>query len=404
MRKAPVATSDPGLYVHYPYCERKCPYCDFNVHVIPHDDRTYADAVIAELRARRGEIEAPFHTLYFGGGTPSEWSPEELGRVVTCVKAEVGLDPSAEITLESNPGTIGESRLGAFMSAGITRFSLGVQSFDDRELESLGRTHSGDEAERIVRAAIATGAKTSLDLIYALPDQTEASAIASVDRAIALRPDHISAYTLTVEPETPLGRRARLGLFRAMDDDLQASMIEAVTARLEAAGYLRYEVSSYAPIGREAVHNAIYWTGGPYLGAGAGAHSYLPAPRLRSAIRRENVRAPSQYVDSALTGRVATTFEERLSKPEAIGDRLMTGLRAAWGIDLRALAEEAELGEELEAALAPALERLIAEKLVERSGPRVRPTARGFLFADRIGRALLEASHLLDRVGGSFGQ
>jgi oxygen-independent coproporphyrinogen-3 oxidase len=396
MRSAPVLTTDRGLYVHYPYCEKKCPYCDFNVHAIPHDDRRYTDAILAELSLRAKDYDPPFHTLYFGGGTPSEWDPTELLRVLRFVKDEIGLDEGAEITLESNPGTIGESRIEAFRRAGITRFSLGVQSFDDRELASLGRTHTGDEAARIMALAKASGAKTSLDLIYGIPGQTEDRAIDSVDRALSLSPDHVSAYTLTIEPDTPLGKRTKLGLYVPMEDDQQASMIEAVTHRLERAGHLRYEVSSYAPIGREAIHNAIYWTGGPYLGVGAGAHSYRPEPHLDRAVRRENVRAPSAYLESLGAGRVAATFEEQLSKTEAIGDRLLAGVRTAWGIDLARLANETQIGDALEVALRPAILRLGEEGLIARAGSVVHPTARGFLFADRIGRTLLQALERLD--------
>jgi oxygen-independent coproporphyrinogen-3 oxidase len=385
---------DAGVYVHFPYCERKCPYCDFNVHAIPHDDRTYADAIIAELRAR-GPAFRPssgvFSTLYFGGGTPSEWSPGEVARVIEAVRSDLGLARSAEITLEANPGTVSEQRLDQFRAGGVTRFSLGVQSFRSPELELLGRTHSPAEAEAIAVKAKRTGAMVSIDLIYGLTAQTEAEVTESIDCALGLEPDHVSAYTLTIEPETPLAKRTRLGLYRALDDDRQADLYAHVTAKLERAGYQHYEVSSYAPAGKEAVHNSIYWTGGAYLGVGAGAHSYLPASNLVRAIRRENVRAPEAYLKGARAGTFPASFEERLEGPEVIGDRLLTGVRARWGVDLAALDRSAELAGRLLQQLEPAVDRLVKDGLIEREGGRIRPSPRGFLWTDRIARELLAA-------------
>lgn len=386
----PVSSTDAGLYVHFPYCERKCPYCDFNVHAIPHDDRAYADAVIAEIATRSPEYAAwlPFRSLYFGGGTPSEWAPDELARVIAAVRDGPGLRADAEVTVEVNPGTVGERCLDALRAAGATRFSLGVQSFDARELEALGRSHSPAEAAAIVARAQATGARTSLDLMYALPGQSDADLERSVSTALALSPDHLSAYTLTVEPETMLGRRARLGLFTPMDDDRQAAMIERLTALLEAAGFLRYEVSSFAPPGREAVHNTIYWVGGPYLGVGAGAHSYLPEAELRGAVRRENLRGPAEYIGDAGAGRFSARARERLDQVEVIGDRLMTGVRTRWGLDLAALDREAGWAGRLATALEPVVQRLAAQGLLAVQGTTIRPTARGFLLNDLLGREL----------------
>jgi oxygen-independent coproporphyrinogen-3 oxidase len=383
----PVSVESVGLYVHYPYCEKKCPYCDFNVHVIAHDDSAYADAVIAEIEARAPQYGSRFSTLYFGGGTPSEWDPAQTKRVIDHVRPM--LASNAEITLESNPGTIAEQRIHAFAAAGINRFSIGAQSFHDHELEILGRTHSAREVTTTVVAAQKARARVSLDLIYALPGQTIIDVERSIGRAAELGVDHISAYTLTVEPTTPLARRVDAGTFEVMPDDEQAEMIEAVTARLESFRYFRYEVSSYAPPGLEAVHNSIYWIGGPYLGVGAGAHSYLPLPYLEGATRRESLRSPNEYIEDARARRFSTRFEEKLSKREVLGDRLMVGVRTKWGFDLSELAREARMEEELAREVLPVLETLVKNGLLEREALRFRPTPKGFFFADFAGRKLL---------------
>lgn len=384
---APVTVESVGLYVHYPYCEKKCPYCDFNVHTIAHDDSTYADAVIAELEARAPAFGGRFSTLYFGGGTPSEWDPLQAKRVIDFVRPK--LAANAEITLEANPGTIAEARIHAFAEAGINRFSIGAQSFHDHELEILGRTHSAREIATTVVAAQKARARVSLDLIYGLPGQTDSDVHRSIGRAAELGVDHVSAYTLTVEPTTPLARRVEAGTFEVMEDDDQADLIEAVTTRLESFRYFRYEVSSYAPPGLEAVHNSIYWIGGPYLGVGAGAHSYLPLPNLEGATRRESLRSPNEYINDARQKKFSTRFEEKLTRREVVGDRLMVGVRTKWGFDLGELAREARMEGELEREVLPVLETLTEDGLLEREGLRFRPTAKGFFFADLAGRKLL---------------
>ena len=198
-------------------------------------------------------------------------------------------------------------------------------------------------------------------------------------------------YTLTIEPDTALGRRTRLGLFTPMEDDDQAGLIHDVTAALAAAGYQRYEISNYAREGFEAVHNSLYWTGGPYLGLGAGAHSYAPAPDLSAAVRRENVKAPETYLQAALAGDFTPRSQEDLDRWGVVADRLWVGLRPRWGVDVEALAEQSGLGASLLEALLPALEGLAGRGLVARHGPRWAPTAEGFLFADLIARTLLDA-------------
>jgi oxygen-independent coproporphyrinogen-3 oxidase len=361
---------------------------------VEHDDRRYADAVLAELDAR--PFDGPLSSIFFGGGTPSRWAPEQLGRVIARAKERFGFVEDIEITLEANPGTVAEARMFAFAAAGVNRFSIGVQSFDDRELASLGRIHDAARAETAVRIAKKTGARVSLDLIYALPGQSWNDVRRSLERALSLETDHVSAYTLTIEPDTVLGKKTARGLFVPMIDDVQADLIDRVSETLARAGYARYEISNYALPGEASRHNSLYWVGGAYLGVGAGAHSYLPANDLSRAIRRENVKRPEAYLASALAGKPAVEFEEELGLADVLGDRLMIALRPSWGIDPAELAAEALVPRELLSPVDRALDGLAARGLVERIGARIVPTARGFLMNDAIARTLLAASRELE--------
>ncbi len=387
-----VSSRDRGVYVHFPYCAKKCPYCDFNSHTVAHDDVIYADAVLTELHARAESFGAgKLRSIFFGGGTPSLWDPRQVGRVIREIEATFGLEDNVEITLEANPGTVVPDRFLAFADEGVNRFSIGVQSFIDTELEALGRIHGADKAEIAVRGAIASGARVSLDLMYAQPGQSWEDVQTSIGRAIELDPGHISAYTLTVEPDTALGRRAKLGLFTPMEDDLQAEFIERVTAALQDAGYGRYEISNYAKPGLEAVHNSLYWTGGPYLGLGAGAHGYLPNPSLQGALRYENVKAPHAYLQAAIDTDFSPRFSEAQARKDVLADRLWVGFRPAWGVNLAELDAEAGMQGHLITALTPTLETLQRQGLVQLD-QRWRPTSKGFLFADAIARTLLKAA------------
>ena len=402
--RPPVQASDGMVYVHFPYCGSKCPYCDFNSHVVAHDDVAYADAVLAELEARGAALRPPpggLSSIYLGGGTPSLWAPSQVGRVLSALKARFGLRPGAELTLEANPESAQPERLAAFRAAGVNRFSIGCQSFDEAELAALGREHDARASQEAVRAAIATGARVSLDLIYGLPGQSTEAARRSVDRALALSPDHLSAYALTVEPDTLLERRVRLGRFRPMPDDEQARLIEAVSAHLAGAGFVRYEVSSYARQGRVSLHNTGYWQGAAYLGLGAGAHSYLPAPGLVRAERRENVRSPARYVDTALAGDVEASWTEVLDAARIAGDRLMIAFRSRFGLDVGDFVEELS-GAVDPAPLEAATARLVREGLLERVGARLRPTARGWLFNDVVARAMMDAAEEATRPESSI--
>ena len=378
-----------GVYVHFPYCRSKCPYCDFNSHAVQHDDRCYADAVLAELRVCGDALCGPVSSLYVGGGTPSLWAPDEVERVRSAIEARFGFAEDAELTLEANPEFLTLQRLRAYRDLGFNRFSIGVQSFDDTELAVLGREHSGDAAARAVGFANRTGASVSLDLIYGLPDQGWASVRANLDRAIALRPDHVSAYTLTIEPDTVLARRTRLGLFRPMPDDAQADLIVRATEHLERHGYRRYEISSYARPGCEARHNSAYWAGGAYLGLGAGAHSYLPRAD-GTAVRRENVRSPAAYVRACAAGAPRVQFQEDLEARRVLADRLMVAMRVAWGLDPADFIRQAGAPRNLGERLGERLRQLQARGwVVERNG-RFRPTVTGFLFNDAVAMMLME--------------
>ncbi|HEY0231851.1 MAG TPA: radical SAM family heme chaperone HemW [Dokdonella sp.] len=295
-----------SLYVHIPWCVKKCPYCDFNSHAqngaLPVD--AYIDALLADLDRDLHDFgmavgARPLHSVFFGGGTPSLFAPEAIARILDGVAARIALPDAIEVTLETNPGTVEHGRFDEYLRAGVNRFSFGVQSFEDDKLRRLGRIHSAAEAERAIQLARDAGVDNfNLDLMYALPEQTLAAAIADIERAIALRPTHISHYQLTLEPNT---------LFAAQppplpDEDSAWDMQEACQMQLAAAGYAQYEVSAYAQAGRECVHNLNYWHFGDYLGIGAGAHGKLSASADGRIARTTKLKLPRSYLERAERG------------------------------------------------------------------------------------------------------
>jgi len=380
---------DLGVYIHFPWCRARCPYCDFAIAVprghdlgrIPH--ARYADAVLAELAARAPLFAGRrLRSIYFGGGTPSLWDPPDIARVIAAVRARFPDGVPDEITVEANPLDCVPAVLDALLAAGATRLSIGAQSFENRELVFLGRDHDGDTAAASVAAARGAGfASISLDLIYGLSGRTLEDFGRSLDRAVALAPEHLSVYQLTVESRTPFGAAARAGRAVATDDDLAAAQFELAHARLGAAGYEHYEVSSYARPGHRARHNSLYWTGADYLGLGNGAHSLLRLPDgggLRWAAHRSVVRylAGAPAADPRACGLVAETTAQDARAVRA--DRVWLGLRTADGIPRELVGDPGPL-----AALA-------AAGLITVDEDRVRPTARGLLFADELGARLLE--------------
>ena len=283
-----------SLYIHLPWCERKCPYCDFNSHEAAAEipERAYVDALIVDLATElRGE-QRPLETVFFGGGTPSLFSVESIGRLLDALRDRAELVADVEITMEANPGSVESGKLAGFREAGITRFSLGVQSFDDRCLQALGRVHDSRAAEEAVAAARASGARSfNLDLMHGLPQQDRESGLADIHRAIALAPPHLSWYQLTIEPNT----RFYSDPPTLPDESILGTLEERGAQLLHAADFLRYEISAWARPGQECRHNLNYWRFGDYLAIGAGAHGKCSDPAGR-ILRYSKTRRPEDYL------------------------------------------------------------------------------------------------------------
>jgi putative oxygen-independent coproporphyrinogen III oxidase len=371
-----------GVYIHFPYCLSKCPYCDFASRaeaVIPQE--RYTRAVLREL----GEVAPAFAggtavSIYFGGGTPSLWDPACVDAVLREARAGFDVAPSAEVTLEANPGTTDETRFAAFRAAGVNRLSIGVQSFAAPQLVALGRKHSAGDAARACRTARAAGFQNvSLDLIHGAEGQTVQGAARDAASAIALGPEHVSCYALTLTglaEEVPMAKAVRRGEVTLPDDEEQAAMGDAVRAELRRAGYARYEISNYARPGYEAVHNTLYWRGLEYAAVGCGACGFRRVDERPVVARRwMNDRSPERYLERVeQTGR-GEAQSEALDAESHLRERLFTGLRLASGLDLDAL--EADLGIPVRSRFATQIERLRRERLAELDGCTLRLTDSG---------------------------
>ncbi|HET6603467.1 MAG TPA: radical SAM family heme chaperone HemW [Xanthomonadaceae bacterium] len=374
---AAMALPPLALYVHLPWCVRKCPYCDFNSHAVrdrlPEDQ--YVAALLADLDQETELAQGrSLVSVFFGGGTPSLFSARAIARLLEGVAARLPLSPRAEITLEANPGAIEHDRFDGYRRAGVNRLSFGIQSFDDGSLQRIGRIHDSAEAVQAVRAAHAAGFdNVNIDLMYALPQQTAAMAVHDLERALELAPAHLSHYQLTIEPNTVFAARPPEGL---PDEELTFAMQQQCQARLAAAGYAQYEVSAYARAGRKSVHNLNYWRFGDYLGIGAGAHGKLTRATDRSILRRWKLRHPDAYL------RVAATVQ-RIGADETIAPRqlpfeyMLNALRLVEGFSLAGF--EAYTGQP-ESAIAAPLARGIERGLLAREGGRIAATELGRRF------------------------
>ncbi|MHB8823691.1 MAG: radical SAM family heme chaperone HemW, partial [Thiobacillus sp.] len=317
-----------SLYIHLPWCVKKCPYCDFNSHAaqgIP--EAAYIDALLLDLERALPDIWGRrVHTVFFGGGTPSLFSAEGIDRILTGVRTLTQLAAGAEITLEANPGTVEAAKFAGFREAGVTRVSLGIQSFDPRHLKALGRIHDDAEARCAAELAATHFDTFNLDLMYALPGQTLGEALADLETALTFRPPHLSAYHLTLEPNTPFGHTAPPNL---PDDDLAADMQLAIEARLAEAGMQHYETSAYARPHHASRHNLNYWQFGDYLGIGAGAHSKLSFhDRI---LRQMRTKHPQQYMDAVAQG-AHITDARALTRDDLPFEFMMNALRLNEGV------------------------------------------------------------------------
>ncbi|MDZ7591727.1 MAG: radical SAM family heme chaperone HemW [Rubrivivax sp.] len=364
-----------ALYVHLPWCLKKCPYCDFNSHetvgALP--ESRYLDALIADLESALPLVWGRrVASVFIGGGTPSLFSPGGIDRLLADIRARLPLEPGAEITLEANPGTFERERFRAFRAAGVTRLSIGVQSFDDTMLQRIGRVHDAAQAHAAVAEARAAFDTFNLDLMYALPGQTLAALQQDLDTALGYAPPHLSVYHLTVEPNTLFALRPPV----LPDDDLASDMLDLVTARAAAAGLQRYEVSAYARPGHRCRHNLNYWQFGDYLGIGAGAHGKLSFPHR--VLRQVRWREPAAYMKNALLGQ-AVSNEYEVARRDLPFEFMLNALRLREGFELARFAERTGLP--LSAVQVP-LAQAEARGLIERdaAGSSVRPTARGFDF------------------------
>lgn len=374
-----------SLYVHIPYCQAKCPYCDFNSYAAsawPEDD--YVRALIAELERRSAEppfARGTIRTVFFGGGTPSLFAPQSIGRVLETADRLFGIERDAEITLEANPGTVNAAKFTGLRAAGVNRISFGAQSFDDSILKFLGRIHCANETREAARMAHRAGfERLNLDLIFAVPGQTLAGVMRDIGEAAALEPDHISAYNLTFEEGTAFFAEMRRGTIRPLETDEQAAMYGAVREELPRRGYPMYEISNYARPGRQCRHNLTYWRAEAYLGIGAGAHSF--ARDAVSGRRWWNERSPARYVERAIESGRAESGSENVARETAMGEFVFLNLRLREGfarVDF-----EHRFATTFDAAFAARASRLIEGGLIEDAGGRIRLSERGVELADSI--------------------
>lgn len=365
-----------SLYVHLPWCIKKCPYCDFNSHEardgrqgVPED--RYIDALIADLEQALPLIWGrSIHSIFLGGGTPSLFAPESIDRLISALRARLRVEAGCEITMEANPGTFEKDRFRAFRGAGITRLSIGVQSFDDRFLQAIGRVHNGAQALAAVEEAAASFETFNLDIMYALPGQTAQDLARDLDTALGFEPPHISIYHLTIEPNTFFAKYPPV----VPEDDVAYAMLDQITARTAQAGMQRYEVSAYAKPGHASVHNSNYWLFGDYLGIGAGAHSKLSF--AHRVVRQVRLRDPARYMDQALQGN-ALAQDADVKRADLPFEFMLNALRLREGFALQDYLDRTGLPL---SSIAKALQQAEVKGLIKLDFQKVTPTERGFDF------------------------
>ena len=382
LRPGTLTLGDPpplSLYVHLPWCLAKCPYCDFNSHAVAADgmpEKRYLAALITDLEAALPQVWGrPVVSVFIGGGTPSLVSPEGLDGLLAAIRARLPLAPGCEITMEANPGSFERERFKAFAAAGVTRLSIGVQSFNDEMLRRLGRVHDSAQARAAIDEAAQAFKTFNIDLMYALPGQDLAALRQDLDVALAYAPPHLSVYHLTIEPNT---RFALAPPPMLPDDDLASDMLDLITERTAAAGMARYEVSAFARSGHRCQHNLNYWQFGDYLGIGAGAHGKLSYPHR--VVRQVRWREPGAYMARTEAGQ-AMSNDEEVPRARLPFEYMLNALRLREGF---ALADfSARTGLPL-SAMAKPLAQAESRGLLARDLERVWPTERGFDFLSDV--------------------
>ncbi|KAF0190713.1 MAG: oxygen-independent coproporphyrinogen III oxidase [Gammaproteobacteria bacterium] len=365
-----------ALYIHLPWCVRKCPYCDFNSHEAKHElpERAYVDALLRDLEESLPRVWGrTIYSVFIGGGTPSLLSPEAIDTLLTGVRARLPVSAGAEITLEANPGTVDEQRFTGFRQAGVNRLSVGIQSFSSPLLERISRIHDGAQSRRAVEAALRAGFDNfNLDLMFGLPGQSVAEALADIATAIELQPRHISLYQLTLEPNTAFAHTPPV----LPDDDACWEMQTRGIALLAQHGYARYEVSAYARSGSTSLHNLNYWTFGDYLGIGAGAHGKITDAHTQTITRAWKRRHPREYLDQP-----GPAGEKVLTPDDAVLEFMMNALRLTGGFTTELFTERTGLPPDW---IGAALEAAKIRGMIEWDGYNIRPTAFGMNFLNDL--------------------
>jgi putative oxygen-independent coproporphyrinogen III oxidase len=375
-----------SLYVHLPWCLKKCPYCDFNSHEMQPDalpQARYIDALVADLEAALPLIWGrTIHSIFIGGGTPSLFSPQSIDRLLGDIRARLRLAADCEITLEANPGTFEKDRFRDFRSAGVNRLSIGVQSFNDAHLKALGRVHDSAQALAAVQEAAQTFDTFNLDLMYALPGQTLPDLQQDIAAALATGAPHISIYHLTVEPNTYFAKFPP----SLPEEDTAYDMLDLITEATGVAGLARYEVSAYARAGHDCFHNQNYWQFGDYLGVGAGAHSKLSF--AHRVVRQVRFRDPTRYMTQALAGQCIAQ-ESEISRADLPFEFMLNALRLKDGFLIPQFSERTGLPM---TAIQKGLDEAERKGLLTRDTARIRPTTKGFDFLNDLQALFLPAS------------
>jgi oxygen-independent coproporphyrinogen-3 oxidase len=368
-----------ALYVHWPFCVSKCPYCDFNSHVRESvDQAVWCDALLADLRHEAALLpDRPVGSIFFGGGTPSLMPPTTVAAVIAAAAAEWGLTDDVEITLEANPNSVEVANFADLAVAGVNRVSIGVQSFDTKVLEFLGRAHSEDEARRAISTAQELFARVSFDLIYARPGQTLAAWESELAGALAFGTEHLSLYQLTIEPGTRFATLAAKGDLTIPDGDAAADLFDVTQAMTGAAGLPRYEVSNHAHVGQESRHNLAYWRYADYAGVGPGAHGR----RLGQATERH--KKPENFITAVARNGHGLKVEADLPAHERATEAMLMGLRLTEGVDLARIEMRSGLGREAFVD-ANAVARLVDQALMTLEGDQLTVTDEGILLLDSI--------------------